>query len=69
MYGLFAYALQPVKCTSASFMPLGRILEEYLVPFLGQGRAGQGRAGQGRLSRKCWGSKAMIGQSRAGLKK
>ena len=30
MYGLFSYALQPAKCTSASFM--GAILKEYLVP-------------------------------------
>ena len=28
-YGLFSYALQPAKHTSASFM--GAILEEYLV--------------------------------------
>ena len=28
-YGLFSYALQPAKRTSASFM--GAILEEYLV--------------------------------------
>ena len=30
-YGLFLYALQPAKHTSASFM--GAILEEYLVIF------------------------------------
>ena len=28
-YGVFSYALQPVKCTRTSFM--GAILEEYLV--------------------------------------
>ena len=30
-YGLFSYALQPAKYTSASFM--GAILEEYLVHY------------------------------------
>ena len=29
VYGLFSYALQPAKCTIASFM--GANLEEYLV--------------------------------------
>ena len=38
-YGLFSYALQPAKRTSASLM--GAILEEYLVTSLNSEEAGQ----------------------------